>query len=165
LLAWLNVWKGEEGEKVATTLRKTADDARQGLAGKRNEFREANGLVIAARQSGAAGECMEMQRQLEAHGSHCRASFLAWMDMELNEKLGSLLSQREAALAGGTAEGPKDNFVYTERGETGFVAAKVGRRKGGAKGGGKGVAKDIAEKKDVLKLTVKGAGAPSAKKA
>jgi hypothetical protein len=176
LLGWLNVWKGTEGDEIAATLRKTADEARLGLAGKRDEFREANNVVIITRQAGAVGESMAMQQQLEAHGSHCRASFPAWMEMELNEKLGSLLSRREADLAGGTADGPKDAVVYTVANETGFVTAKGSKRSAsskaaltapgfGAKGGGKGVAKDIAEKKEVLKFATKGAGAPIAKKA
>ena len=116
---------------------------------------------------------MEMQRQLEAHGSHCRASFVAWMDMELNEQHGTLLQRREADLAGGTAEVPKDAVVHTVADAT-DATAKGGRRRSKvskavagavAKGGGKGVAKEIAEKKEVINGMLKGAGAPTPKKA
>jgi hypothetical protein len=171
LLGWLNVWSGEEGEKVASTLRKTADAARIGLLGKRNEFRDAHHVVIVTHQAGSVGESKAMQQQLEAYSSHCRASFIAWMDMELNEQLGGLFQRREADLAGGKADAPSAAVMYTVATELGYEIAKSGKRSSkasasstGAKGGGKGVAKDIAEKKEVLKFTVKGTGAPTPKK-
>jgi hypothetical protein len=166
LFGWLNVWRGDEGDKVAATLRKTADAARIGLAGKRSEFRDANDVVIVAQKSGAVGASMEMQRQLEAHGSHCRASFVAWMDMQLNEQLGTLLQRREADLAGGTAEVPKDAVLHTvaDVKDVGFTKVGGSRRKAGGKDSDKSTAADLGEKKKVINGMLKGAGAPVAKK-
>ena len=151
VLAWTDIWGGEEGEKVKQEFEDGAIYARDQLAARREEFRLEWRKAQDLAGAGDSDAAQQLAWQIEAYGDRLKAEYGTWLSETITAKIGHLLAKRETELLNGTnAKRPK-SFQYD-------LAPKRKGNKGKGKGnggkhataGGKGPRADVLAAKGVI---------------